>query len=83
MDEVSLKNIKQVIRSFDKPAEFTLVTVEANDGALWLCVYENEIMAYEYDVREAIFVYLEKIRTALQPTGLRVELIGRPGDPPK
>lgn len=83
MDAVSLDNIRKTIRSFTKPAEFTLVTVEANDGALWLCVYENEVMAYENDVREAIFVYLEQIRTALQPTGLRVELIGRPGDPPR
>ena len=83
MDAVSLNTIRKTIRSFKKPADFTLVTVEANDGALWLCVYENEIMKYEADVREAIFVYLENIRTALAPAGLRVELIGRPGDPPK
>lgn len=83
MDAVSLGNIQKTIRSFKKPANFTMVTVEANDGALWLCVYENEIMSYESDIRQNIFTYLERIRTALKPTGLRVELIGRPGDPPR
>ena len=83
MDAVSLNTIRKITRSFKKPADFTLVTVEANDGAIWLCVYENEIMRYEYDVRESIYLYLENVRTALSNTGLVVKLVGRPGDPPK
>jgi hypothetical protein len=82
MDKVSLNNIRRITRSRPKPADFTLITVEANDGAIWLCVYENEIMSYENSIRESIFIWLQGIQSEIAKSGLRVELIGRPGDPP-
>lgn len=83
MDEISLNSIRKILREEKKPADFTVVTVEANDGALWLCIYENEIMQYEENVREAIFQWLSRTQLKIAASGLRVELIGRPGDPPK
>lgn len=82
MDTASLDQIRSITRAFKKPADFTLVTVEANDGAIWLCVYENEISAFEYETRENIYVYLNNIKLSLEKGGLKVYLVGRPGDPP-
>lgn len=81
MDETSLNIIKKQVRK-PRPVPFTIVTVLADDGAVWLCVYENEVMAYNEDERSQILKHMQGLRTEMQHDGLRIEIIGRPGDPP-
>lgn len=81
MDEISLNIIRKQVRK-PRPVPFTIVTVEANDGAVWLCVYENEVMAHNESGRAQILKHMQDLRTEMQQTGLRIEIIGRPGDPP-
>lgn len=82
MDETSLNIIKKQVRK-PRPVPFKIVTVEANDGAIWLCVYENEVMSYNESQRAEILKHMQTLRTEMQAGGLKVEIIGRPGDPPK
>lgn len=81
MDETSLNIIRKQVRK-PRPVPFTIVTVEANDGAVWLCVYENEIMQYPEAKRDEILAHMQGLRREMSESGLKVELIGQPGDPP-
>lgn len=81
MDETSLNIIKKQVRK-PRPVPFKIVTVEANDGAIWLCVYENEVMSYNESERAQILKHMQILRTEMQQSGLTVYIIGRPGDPP-
>lgn len=81
MDEISLNIIRKQVRK-PRPVPFKIVTVDANDGAVWLCVYENEVMSYGSDGQQAILQHMQGLKADIEESGLTVHIIGRPGDPP-
>lgn len=82
--EQMLYEVKKIVRSHQKPYDFTIATVVYPDGLTTLRVYENEIMSFEDEQRANILLHLEKIQNEIRNTlGLRCELEGTVGNPPR
>ena len=78
-----LKEVKRVVRSSQKPYDFTVATVVYPDGLITLRIYEEEIMSFEDEQRANILLHLEKVQNEIRNTlGLRCELEGVVGKPP-
>jgi negative regulator of sigma E activity len=79
-----LNEVKRVVRSHNKPYDFTIATVVYPDGLVTLRIYEEEIMAFEDEQRANILLHLEKVQNEIRNTlGLRCELEGVVGEPPR
>lgn len=76
------KTIANTIKQHKKPYPFTLDLVEFPEF-LNLTVYEDEIAEFEDEQRAAIMAYLQKVRLAVMQLGVRCEIGGLPGSPPK
>lgn len=76
------KAVAKMIREVKKPKHFTMDVVEHPDY-LELRVYENEIMAMPDNVQQDVVLYMVKIKSMLAAMGIRAELGGVAGDPPK
>lgn len=79
-----LNQVKRVVRSREKPYDFTLATVVYPDGLITLRIYEDEIMSFEDEQRANILLHLEMVQNDIRNTlGLRCELEGVIGEPPR
>ena len=78
------ENISKTLRSLPRPYKgFSVGVMAMDDGAYWLIVYENEIMMFNDSQRADILLYLEQVKFEIEKSGVRVEIGGQPGDPPK
>jgi len=76
------KDIARAIRQIPKPYGIRTDMVEHPDF-LEIRIYENEIMTFEENQRVVIMDYLLKVRDVVQLSGVRCELMGVAGDPPR
>jgi hypothetical protein len=76
------KAIALAIRQVPKPFPVHTDVAEHPDF-LEIRIYENQIMEYEEAQRVVIMDYLLKVRDVVQLHGVRCELMGVAGDPPR
>jgi hypothetical protein len=74
--------IKKAIRQVPKPYPIRTDVAEHPDF-LEIVIYENQIMEFEESQRVVIMDYLLKVRDVVQLHGVRCELGGYAGDPPR
>jgi hypothetical protein len=79
-----MKAIKKEFHSYPKPYDdFNVAMVTYPDGLITLRIYEDQIMAYEDEQRANILLYLERVSGAIRQLGVRCELEGVAGVPPR
>lgn len=74
------KNVGRIFRETKKPFPFTVDIIENNDF-LVLAIYEDEIVHLADNNREAVFMWLMRVKNSIEEYGVRCELTGLKGSP--
>jgi hypothetical protein len=75
--------IQKAWRRIPKPVNHLTVAIVEYPDALFVRVYENEIMGYSEGDRVKIMTYLEEVRKTIEMFGIQAHIEGIAGDAPR